>query len=178
MEENERSHFLPFLFFAHSLLLLSSSLLPQPNQQNHQPGEYIAVEKIEAVYKKCPVVEQVWVYGNSFESALVAVVVPAAAVLRSSLASAGITSDADASTPLAELCAKPEVQKHVLAALTATGKDAKLKGFEAIKAILLDDRHFSVEDDTLTPTFKLKRPQLLKRYQSKVDELYAKLKQR
>ena len=33
-----------------------------------------------------------------------------------------------------------------------------------------------VEDDTLTPTFQLTRPQLLKRYQAKVDELYAKLK--
>jgi len=36
-------------------------------------GEYIAVEKIEAVYKKNPLVEQIWVYGNSFESVLVAV---------------------------------------------------------------------------------------------------------
>ena len=120
---------------------------------------------------------QVWVYGNSYESALVAVVVPAESVLRSSLASAGITSDAsDASTPLAELCARPDVNKHVLAALTVTGKEAKLKGFEAVKAIHLDARHFSVEDDTLTPTFKLKRPQLLKSYQKVVDELYVKLK--
>jgi hypothetical protein len=33
-----------------------------------------------------------------------------------------------------------------------------------------------VEDDTLTPTFKLKRPQLQKRYQGVVDGLYAGLK--
>ena len=26
------------------------------------------MEKVEAVYKKCPLVEQIWVYGNSFES--------------------------------------------------------------------------------------------------------------
>ena len=164
-----------FAFFFPSLIL---SFPPPNNKKNPKKttGEYIAVEKIEAVYKKCPLVEQVWAYGNSFESALVAVVVPAEAALRSSLAAAGVTSDADASTPLAELCARPEVNKHVLAALTATGKDAKLKGFEAVKALHLDDRHFSVEDDTLTPTFKLKRPQLLKRYQAKVDELYAKLK--
>ncbi len=97
-------------------------------------------------------------------------------MLRSSLATAGLISDADASVPLAELCARPDVAAHVLAALTATGKEAKLKGFEAVKALHLDDRHFSVEDDTLTPTFKLKRPQLLKSYQATVDELYAKLK--
>ena len=39
-------------------------------------GEYIAAEKIEAAYKKNEMVEQIWVYGNSFESTLVAVVVP------------------------------------------------------------------------------------------------------
>jgi hypothetical protein len=33
-----------------------------------------------------------------------------------------------------------------------------------------------VEDDTMTPTFKLKRPQLQKRYQAHVDRLYAELK--
>ncbi len=39
-------------------------------------GEYIAAEKIEAAYKKNGMVEQIWVYGNSLESTLVAIVVP------------------------------------------------------------------------------------------------------
>ena len=39
-------------------------------------GEYVAAEKIEAAYKKNRLVEQIWVYGNSLESTLVAVVVP------------------------------------------------------------------------------------------------------
>lgn len=34
------------------------------------------MEKVEAVFKKNSNVEQIWVYGNSFESQLVAVVVP------------------------------------------------------------------------------------------------------
>lgn len=36
----------------------------------------MAVERVESVLKNCPLAEQVWVYGNSFESCLVAVVVP------------------------------------------------------------------------------------------------------
>lgn len=35
------------------------------------------MESVEAVFKKNPILEQIWVYGNSFESCLVAVVVPA-----------------------------------------------------------------------------------------------------
>ena len=34
------------------------------------------MEKVEAVYKKNSNLEQIWVYGNSYESVLVAVVVP------------------------------------------------------------------------------------------------------
>lgn len=43
-------------------------------------GEYVAAEKIEASYKKNMLVEQIWVYGNSLESTLVAIVVPAGTV--------------------------------------------------------------------------------------------------
>lgn len=39
-------------------------------------GEYVAVEMIESVLGKNELVEQIWVYGSSFESVLVAVVVP------------------------------------------------------------------------------------------------------
>ena len=36
------------------------------------------MEKLETVFKTSPLVEQIWVYGSSLESHLLAVVVPAA----------------------------------------------------------------------------------------------------
>jgi long-chain acyl-CoA synthetase len=48
------------------------------------------VEKIENVLKSCPLVEQVWVYGNSFESCLVAVAVPAEKPIMAWAAAQGI----------------------------------------------------------------------------------------
>lgn len=41
----------------------------------------------------------------------------------------------------------------------------QLKGFEFIKAVHLDPEPFDIERDLLTPTYKKKRPQLLKYYQ-------------
>lgn len=43
------------------------------NSEAPAAGEYVAVEKVEAVYKKNSIIEQIWVYGNSLESVLVAV---------------------------------------------------------------------------------------------------------
>ena len=61
--------------------------------------------------------------------------------------------------------------------LVATGRAEKLKGFELIKALHLEPNAFAVEDDLLTPTFKLKRPQLQKKYQKIIDDMYSLLRE-
>jgi long-chain acyl-CoA synthetase len=131
-------------------------------------GEYIAVEKLEATFKKAAMVEQVWVYGNSFKSSLVAVVVPLPAALKSWAKETGLAS----SLSPAELCADPRCAQWCLDALTAVGKADKLKGFELVKAVHVEPEAFSVEADLLTPSFKYKRPQLQKRYQKEIDAMY------
>lgn len=53
--------------------------------------------------------------------------------------------------------------------LSTTATDDKstiwqVKGFEAIRGVVLEPLPFDVERDLVTPTFKLKRPQLLAYY--------------
>lgn len=43
----------------------------------------------------------------------------------------------------------------------------QLRGFEMLKAVYLEPNPFDMERDLITPTFKLKRPQLLKYYKVK-----------
>jgi long-chain acyl-CoA synthetase len=130
-------------------------------------GEYIAVEKVEGVYGKDPNVEQIWVYGNSFESVLVAIVVPAMATIRG-----WVTEGASPET----VCQDASVKEKMMESLKATAKEGKLKGFEMVRAVYLEPQVFSVDNDLLTPTFKLKRPQLQKKYQVEIDAMYAAMK--
>lgn len=80
-----------------------------------------------------------------------------------------------------QLAKKPEAKKFILQKMIEEGKAAKLKTFELPQAVFLEgsindlNQGFSIDNDCLTPTFKLKRPQLLKRYQAQVDEMYTAL---
>ena len=134
-------------------------------------GEYVAVEFVESVYKKNTLLDTVWVYGNSFESCLVAVVVPnAAKLLEHAKSATGFSGTYE------ELCKDPKAAEYVLGEIKTTGRAGKLKGFEIAKAVHLTSEPFSVDNDLLTPTFKMKRPQLLKHFKSEVDAMYASLK--
>lgn len=109
--------------------------------------------------------------GNSFESCLVCVVVPNKEKLTDWAKAEGLAAEDFAAT-----CAAPEAQAHILAAVQAQGKASKLKGFEIVKAVHLDTTEFNIDNDLITPTFKLRRPQLLAYYKDQVDSMYQKLK--
>eukprot|EP00892_Ulva_mutabilis_P009732 jgi/Ulvmu1/7130/UM034_0036.1 len=135
-------------------------------------GEYVAVEKVEAEYKKCSAIDQIWVCGNSFKSCLVAVVVPNRARL---LEWAGTEGKPAAGADFAALCGDEDACAWLLAALQAQGRDSKLRGFEVLKAVHLHPEEFSVEAGMVTPTFKLRRPQLLEAFQQQVDAMYKQV---
>jgi long-chain acyl-CoA synthetase len=139
-------------------------------------GEYVAAEKIEMVVSKSKFVSQPWVYGNSFQPMLVAVVVPDFIQLHSAAAEGGWDC---ANTE--ELAAKPEAAAFILKQMSLEAKAAGLKPFELPAKCVLEgcinalQQGFSIDNDCLTPTFKLKRPQLLKRYQQQIDQMYIEL---
>ena len=132
-------------------------------------GEYVAAEYLETVYGKSMFVGQVFVYGDSMKSFLVAVVVPDEDAMKE------FCKKNERQFNMEALCADKEIEKMILTDMTAVGKQEKLRGFEFVKGIVVDHTPFSTENDLLTPTFKLKRPNAKKYYKEKLDSKYAEL---
>lgn len=67
----------------------------------------------------------------------------------------------------------PEFNKHILDEITAKAKEFQLNGLERIRKVLIIDYAFSVANDLMTPTFKVKRNQAKKTFQAEIDEMYS-----
>lgn len=149
-------------------------------------GEYIASEKVEAEYAKAESVNQIYVYGNSWKPFVVAVVVPDSEWLLSELKSAGVSWDSSlkVATPeyreaFEKVCTDNYEKVKQIVRGNLKNYEKALKGFEKLRDIhvevKLDDllQGFNVENECMTPSFKLRRPFLLKRYVEHLKQLYA-----
>ncbi|XP_052194627.1 long chain acyl-CoA synthetase 7, peroxisomal isoform X2 [Diospyros lotus] len=133
-------------------------------------GEYIAPEKVENVYAKCKFVSQCFIYGDSSNSCLVAVVSVDPDILKDWAASEGIKYE-----DLGKLCHDRRAKAAVLADMDAIGREAQLRGFEFAKAVTLVLEPFTMENGLLTPTFKIKRPQAKSYFAKEISNMYAEL---
>jgi len=132
-------------------------------------GEYIAPEKVENIYLRSPFISQVYVYGESLKSCVIAIVVPDVEALKE------WAVDNDIDGTLSVLCSNETVKKMILKEMTRLGKEAQLKSFEQVKDIYLHPDPFSVQNGLLTPTLKTKRPQLKTYFKPQLEDMYSKL---
>jgi len=131
------------------------------------------VEKIENVISQSILISQCFVYGDSLQSCLVAIIVPdeeLALHWASEIGDIGVNNATIESLCQSELL-KEKIMKEIMVLSKANG----LKRFEVPKTIFLEPEQFTVEKGLITPTFKLKRTQLRDFYQDKIDQMYSNL---
>lgn len=115
-------------------------------------GEFVTVSQLEAVYVDHPLIRQIYIYGNSEQSFLLAVVVP----------------DTDALTG-----SDAEVKAHVAEALAYTARQASLQPYEIPRDFLVETQPFTEDNKLLTTSSKLARPALKERYGPLLEQMYA-----
>lgn len=141
-------------------------------------GEYVAPDNLEQEYAKAKFVSQIFVYGNSLEATLVAVVVP-----NKQLAVEWGEKNRKLSN-IEDIVKVPAFKKEILTQLEELRVSCKFHKYEGIRDVYIEgtglnelSQGFHVENDLMTPTFKLKRPQLKNKYKDRLEELYAAMKE-
>lgn len=119
-------------------------------------GEFVAVTELEALFETSSVVRQIYLYGSSERSYLLAVVVPTPAVLER----AG------------------EIRSVVGDALRSLGAEAGLSPYEIPRDVLIESEPFTLDNGLLSGTRKLLRPKLEEHYGVRLEQLYDELTER
>ncbi|TAQ84920.1 hypothetical protein B7494_g6768 [Chlorociboria aeruginascens] len=137
-------------------------------------GEYISPERIENVYlANSNLLAQAYVHGDSTQSFLVSIfgIDPvtfapfASEILKKTISPTDLASVKAAARDT-------KVQKALLKELDKIGKKNKFNSYERVRAVHLDIEPFSIENELLTPTLKLKRPQTAKKFRVEIDRMY------
>jgi len=118
-------------------------------------GEFVTVSKLEAAFGDSPLVNQIYIYGNSARPYLLAVVVP--------------SEDAVSRYSADEL--KPAIS----ASLKDAARSADLQSYEAPRDFLIETTPFTLENGLLTGIRKLAWPRLKERYGEQLEQLYVDL---
>jgi long-chain acyl-CoA synthetase len=127
-------------------------------------GRYVAPAPLEEKLELSPYIAQTLVYGAD-RPHNVALIVPDMGALASWAQSAGVPSDPAAL--IADQRTRELIRKEV------DSHSREFKGFESIRAFVLSSEELTTQNDMLTPTLKLKRRNVVAKYGSQLDALYA-----
>jgi long-chain acyl-CoA synthetase len=127
-------------------------------------GKNVTPQPIENLLTSSKYIAQAVLIGNR-RRFISAIVVPNFDSLKKFCGAAGITYSNEE-----ELVQMPKVIAKIYAEIER--KSEHLAGFERVKKIILLARDFSLEENELTPTLKVKRSTIEKKFQKEIDALY------
>ncbi|MEZ5372953.1 MAG: thioester reductase domain-containing protein [Microthrixaceae bacterium] len=121
-------------------------------------AEYVAVGPLAATFEGAsPAIHQMYLYGNSHRSYLLAVIVPDSDILQGELGPEATDAAIDA---------------HLRAELARVGAAHDLKSFEIPRDFILESEPFSQENGLLSAVRKRLRPALNAKYAERLEAIY------
>ncbi|KAI1174328.1 acetyl-CoA synthetase-like protein [Nemania sp. FL0916] len=127
-----------------------------------QGGEYIALEKLEAVYRGSQYVSNLMIHGDSSQPRAIAVITANEKPLAELAESLRVDHDG--------ACENKKVQRAVYKDVLAVGKRAGLSGLELISGIVLVDKEWTPATGLVTATQKLNRRAVRDYYKTQIKK--------
>ena len=130
-------------------------------------GEYIIPAKLESVYSNSIYVQQIMIYGNSTMNNIIAIIIPDKKKCSEAL---GISIE-----ELIKNEENPKLIELFVNDFHRLAEEACFNGLEKVNYILIDFEGFSIENDCLTPTMKIKRKKVEIKFKERIDKLYEQI---
>jgi len=131
-------------------------------------GEYIALEKLESIYRSATVVANICVYADPNKPKPIAIIVPAEPALVKLAHAEGIDGHS-----LEELAHNEKLNKIVLKQLQDAGKAGGLLGIEIIEGVVMAPEEWTTQNGLLAGPQKIQRKKILDRYKKDVEKAYS-----
>ncbi|KAK7943162.1 AMP-binding enzyme [Apiospora aurea] len=129
-----------------------------------QGGEYIALEKVEAVYRGSSYVQNIMVYGDGEHPRAIAILTPNEKNLAELAKSLGVDEK--------NMHRDKNVRGAVLKDLLSEAKKGGLSGLEMISAVVLVDEEWTPANGLTTATSKVNRRTLKDRYKKEIENAF------
>ena len=130
-------------------------------------GKYVSPAPLEENLKLSPLVEQCILDGRNMRNTYL-IVHPAASAVRKAASAAGVSVPEDN----VAMCNDEGVKTWLLSELRAKNMlEPKWKGYETARNIILDPEEWTVDNDMMTPSLKVKLRNLLKHHEEAINAL-------
>ncbi|ODV96933.1 hypothetical protein PACTADRAFT_39681 [Pachysolen tannophilus NRRL Y-2460] len=135
-------------------------------------GEYIALEKLESVYRSNKYVQNICCYADQTKVKPIGIVVPHEANLKALAVQLGICKS-ESEFELTTAVVNEKLESAVNKSLVETGKQQGLTGIELLLGVVLLDEEWTTQNGFVSSAQKLQRKKILESCKERVDLLYS-----
>lgn len=136
-------------------------------------GEYVAPDKVQIILINSKYINQIFLYGESQYSYSVALVYPELNECIQFLKNEKILGEIDYDKiKIEDLCDNKNMEEEIIKDCNITGRKYDLKGFEIPRKIRIIKEPFSLENNLMTPTLKLKSKNIKTKYNDLIRNMY------